>query len=178
MCFQNCKHYPAIAVLDVIYQIVKDSIKVDVSHENVSQDTNVVHHVMISAQNVKLVLVNVVLIVIFNSFCPDTKKECIALTLNALNLMNCPLYKVYTMKYNQGCPFSPNCPHKNEPKCAYSEKNKNQNNNNNSNNSSNNNISRNNSQNNSIGPYGHIPNNKNFPNILKDTLILVNNINK
>jgi len=96
----------------------------------------------------------------FKPCCPNTKKECVALSLNALNLMNCPLHNVYTMKHNPGCPFAPKCPHENGPKCAHSKNNKN----NNNNSSSNNNIPPNNSQNNNLGPHIHMPNNQNFPN--------------
>ena len=98
----------------------------------------------------------------FNPCCPNAKKECVALSLNALNLMNCPLHNVNTMKHNPGCPFAPKCPHENGPKCAHSKKKNNQNNNNNS--SSNNNSSLNNSQNYNVGPHSHMPNNQNFPN--------------
>ena len=98
----------------------------------------------------------------FNPCCPNAKKECVALSLNALNLMNCPLHNVNTMKHNPGCPFAPKCPHENGPKCAHSKKKNNQNNNNNS--SSNNNSSINNSQNYNVGPHSHMPNNQNFPN--------------
>lgn len=98
----------------------------------------------------------------FNPCCPNAKKECVALSLNALNLMNCPLHNVNTMKHNPGCPFAPKCPHENGPKCAHSKKKNNQNSNNN--NSSNNNSSLNNSQNYNVGPHSHMPNNQNFPN--------------
>ena len=98
----------------------------------------------------------------FNPCCPNAKKECVALSLNALNLMNCPLHNVNTMKHNPGCPFAPKCPHENGPKCAHSKKKNNQNNNNNS--SSNNNSSINNSQNYNVDPHCHMPNNQNFPN--------------
>jgi Ca2+-binding EF-hand superfamily protein len=95
-----------------------------------------------------------------------------------LNAMNCPIHNVHSMKHNEGCPFSPKCPHSG-PKCAHSKKENNYRNNNDLNNNSNNNSSINNSNNNSNNipnnnfnhnhqihnhPYGHFyPHNHHFP---------------
>ena len=51
-------------------------------------------------------------------------KENIAMSLHALNLMNCPLHNVHTMKHNPGCPFGAKCLHE-SPKCAHPKKKKN-----------------------------------------------------
>ena len=109
--------------------------------------------------------------------CPGCtcEKQCIAMNLNA---MNCPIHNVHSMKHNEGCPFSPKCPHSG-PKCAHSKKENNYRNNNDLNNNSNNNSSINNSNNNSNNipnnnfnhnhqihnhPYGHFyPHNHHFP---------------
>jgi Ca2+-binding EF-hand superfamily protein len=95
-----------------------------------------------------------------------------------LNAMNCPIHNVHSMKHNEGCPFSPKCPHSG-PKCAHSKKENNYRNDNDLNNNSNNNSSINNSNNNSNNipnnnfnhnhqihnhPYGHFyPHNHHFP---------------
>ena len=96
-------------------------------------------------------------------------KQCIAMSLNAMNSLNCPLHNVNSMKHNPGCPFGAKCPH--GPKCAHpkenNQNNNNQNqnmNNNNSNNNSqnmnNNNQNMNNSHYNNC-PFGHNQNNYN-----------------
>ena len=84
-------------------------------------------------------------------------KQCIAMSLNALNAMNCPFHNVNTMKHNEGCPYAPKCTHK--PKCAHPKKDNNQNNQ--SSNSSINNNDFNNKGPNNNGPNSKGPNNNN-----------------
>ena len=85
-------------------------------------------------------------------------KECVAMSLNALNSLNCPVHNVHTMKHNPGCPFGAKCPH--GPKCAHPKDNNSQNNiNQNINNQNNNNP--NNFNNNSYINNQNNPNNNN-----------------
>ena len=93
--------------------------------------------------------------------CPGCtcEKQCIAMNLNA---MNCPIHNIHSMKHNEGCPYSPKCPHI-MPKCAHPKKKDNNQNNSNSNNSDFNNNSSNNQNNNQNNNSNNNPNN-NFNN--------------
>ena len=84
-------------------------------------------------------------------------KENIAMSLHALNLMNCPLHNVHTMKHNPGCPFAAKCLHE-SPKCAHPKENNNDKKNSKNNyspNSSGQNVNFHNDNDNDNGPFNH-----------------------